>query len=77
MKKNLSLESGMKIDDIAREMQDTANAIKAQLRALGREFWETGDADKIATKNDELGRMIAELAELQKSITVVIEKGEQ
>lgn len=76
MKKNLSLESGMKIDDIAREMQDTANAVKAQLRALGREFWETGDVDKIARKNEDLGKMIAELAELQKSITTVIEKGE-
>ena len=73
----LNLESGMKIDDIAREMQDKTNAVKAQLRALGREFWETGDADKIARKNEELGKMIAELAELQKSITVVIKKGEK
>lgn len=77
MTKKMSLESGMRIDDIAREMQDTGNAVKAQLRALGREFWETGDADKIARKNEELGKMIAELAELHKSITAVIEKGEQ
>ena len=75
--KKLNLNAGMKIDDIAREMQDTANAVKAQLRSMGREYWETGDADKIARKNEELGKMIAELAELQKSITTVIEKGEQ
>lgn len=74
--KKLNLESGMKIDDIARNMQDKTNAIKAQLRSVEREFWETGDADKIARKNEELGKIIAELAELHKSITAVIEKGE-
>ncbi|MBM6731874.1 hypothetical protein [Megasphaera stantonii] len=73
--KKLNLGAGMKIDDIAREMQDKTNAIKAQLRAFGREFWESGDANKIAQKNEELGKMIAELAELQQSITAVIEKG--